>query len=675
MTATGRGCYRLTVICLLVGALLSAPAVYARAGDLDPSFGNNGIALGPADSSRLAGGIVALPNGKTIVSTSRYITSLASSVLVLVKFDADGSLDTSFGTGGSVETDVEANLPQPLLILPDGKLLVAGITEPSSDDKPRDFLLARYNADGSLDVTFGSGGKTTTDFSGMRDEAYAALLLPDGRVVVGGTSGLDSEPGDFAIARYLPDGSLDSSFGVGGKLTTEFGPATFDQMQALAVQPDGKLIAAGYSNTKLALVRYSVDGSLDKSFGNAGLVVTELDINSSNFGRILANAVSVQPDGKILAAGEALQPSSDERSFVLVRYNNSGTLDADFGNAGKVITDFGGVDYAQAIALQPDGKIILAGIVNDISIDFIPPQCGIGGDLGIVRYSVNGNLDDTFGNGGKISTDARSTRLVMSMVEGKITLAGTVCNATTGSEYRLALTRYLNDSGLPQPGWWWNSNESGRGFSVEVSQNTLFMAGYLYDPSGRAIWYTSAGPMSNSTLYQGTLQSFGNGQTLTGAYQPYSLTNPNVGNVTIQFTDATHGTLTWPGGTIPIERYVFGAGASSFQPESGWWWNESESGRGFTLEVQGNKLFIGGYMYDDPGNPIWYISAGNMTSATLYQGQWEQYANGQTLSGLYQKPDQVNGNVGSITVNFTSRSTATLTLPDGRQIALTRYRF
>lgn len=201
------------------------------------------------------------------------------------------------------------------------------------------------------------------------------------------------------------------------------------------------------------------------------------------------------------------------------------------------------------------------------------------------------------------------------------------------------------------------------------------MAGYLYESSGRATWYTSAGPITNNTLYQGTLQSFGNGQTLTGLYKTNSLVNADAGNVTIQFSDATHGTLTWPGGTIPIERYVFGAGASSFQPESGWWWNESESGRGFTLEVQGNKLFIEGYMYDDQGNPIWYISAGNMTSATLYQGQWEQYANGQTLTGSYKKPDQVNGNVGSITIEFTSRTTATLTLPDGRQIALTRYRF
>lgn len=254
-------------------------------------------------------------------------------------------------------------------------------------------------------------------------------------------------------------------------------------------------------------------------------------------------------------------------------------------------------------------------------------------------------------------------------------------NLTTGTAiYRKDIgTTPLQVVGLAvtpiQPGWWWNPNESGRGFSVEVSQNTLFMAGYLYDASGRATWYTSAGPITNNTLYQGALQSFGNGQTLSGPYKPYSLTNPNAGTITIQFSDATHGTLTWPGGTIPIERYVFGAGASSFQPESGWWWNASESGRGFTLEVQGNKLFIGGYMYDDQGNPVWYISAGNMMSSTLYQGQWEQYANGQTLTGSYKKPDQVNGAVGNITIEFTSRSTATLTLPDGRQIPLARYRF
>ena len=669
MTARSYWRYCLAMICLLVGALLVAPVVYARAGDLDPSFGNNGVALNPADSSSTAEGIVTLPNGKTIVSTTQYIANLSSFVLVLVKLNADGSLDTGFGTGGSVITDLGVyRSPLPMFTLPDGKLLVVGTTGSSFVNEPRDFLVARYNSNGSLDTTFGSGGKITTDFAGRRDKASAALLLPDGKIVVGGSSTLGSEPSDFAVARYLADGSLDNSFGIAGKLTTNVGSTADDHIQALTLQSDGKLIAAGSSNAKLALIRYAVDGSSDQAFGNAGLVM-EADTRMRS-----ARAVSVQADGKILAAVDAVLPPYNP-DFALVRYNSNGTLDASFGNVGKVITDFGGVDYAKAMDLQQDGQIILAGVVNDVTIDFIPPTCGIGGDLGLARYDSNGNLDGTFGNGGKVVTPARSSQLAMSVVEGKITLAGTVCNTSTGGLYRLAHARYLNDSGLPQPGWWWNPDESGRGFGIEVSQNTLVMAGYLYDASGRATWYTSAGPITNNTLYQGALQSFGNGQTLSGPYKPYSLTNPNAGNVTMQFSDATHGTLTWPGGTIPIERYVFGAGASGFQPESGWWWNDSESGRGFSLEVQGNKLVIGGYMYDGQGNPVWYISAGNMMSSTLYQGQWEQYANGQTLTGLYKKPDQVNGNVGSITINFTSRSTATLTLPDGRQIALTRYRF
>jgi len=223
-------------------------------------------------------------------------------------------------------------------------------------------------------------------------------------------------------------------------------------------------------------------------------------------------------------------------------------------------------------------------------------------------------------------------------------------------------------------GWWWNPAESGRGFSIEVQGNNLFMAGYLYADDGRATWLTSAGAMSSPTVYNGALQSFGNGQTLTGVYQPASLTNSNVGAVSLQFNDPSHAILTWPGGTIPIERYLYGSGTPAFQPETGWWWNAAESGRGFTIEIQGNTLFMAGYMYDASGNPIWYGTSGTMSSSMLYQGTWQQYANGQTLTGTYHPPSNP-GNVGAVTLQFTNATEATLTLPDGRQIPLTRYRF
>ncbi len=223
-------------------------------------------------------------------------------------------------------------------------------------------------------------------------------------------------------------------------------------------------------------------------------------------------------------------------------------------------------------------------------------------------------------------------------------------------------------------GWWWNPAESGRGFSIEVQGNNLFMAGYLYADDGRATWLASTGAMSSSTQYNGVLQSFGNGQTLTGVYQPASLTNANVGAVSLQFSDPSHATLTWPGGTIPVERYMYGSGTPAFQPETGWWWNAAESGRGFTIEIQGNTLFMAGYMYDASGNPVWYSTSGTMSTATLYLGTWQQFANGQTLTGTHHLPSNPS-NVGAVTLQFTNAVEATLTLPGGRQIPLTRYRF
>ena len=230
-------------------------------------------------------------------------------------------------------------------------------------------------------------------------------------------------------------------------------------------------------------------------------------------------------------------------------------------------------------------------------------------------------------------------------------------------------------SPAPQTGWWWNPAQSGRGFTIEVSGNNMFMAGYLYANDGRATWLVSGGPMTSPNLYSGKLLSFGGGQTLSGPFKSNTLTNGNVGNITLQFSDATHGTLTWPGGAIPIERFIFSSGTPSFQPETGWWWNEAESGRGFAIEIQGNRLFMGGYMYDDSGNPIWYVTEGAMASSTPYQNAWLQFANGQTLTGPFKANQLINGNAGSITLQFSSTTTATLTLPDGRQIPLTRFRF
>ena len=232
---------------------------------------------------------------------------------------------------------------------------------------------------------------------------------------------------------------------------------------------------------------------------------------------------------------------------------------------------------------------------------------------------------------------------------------------------------------VPQSGWWWNPAEGGRGFTLEVQNGSMFMAGYLYDESGRASWY-AAGPtaMSGST-FNATLTSYRGGQTLGGTYHSVTGTAGS-GNISIVFTDPSHGTMTWPGGVVPIQRYdIVPGGASATPPagtpDTGWWWNANEGGRGFSIEIQNGSMFLAGYMYDDAGNPIWYASGPTpMTNATTYQGTLQQYGNGQTLTGAY-KSAAVVANVGNVSVRFIGSRTATLTLPNGTSIAMTRYDF
>jgi hypothetical protein len=232
----------------------------------------------------------------------------------------------------------------------------------------------------------------------------------------------------------------------------------------------------------------------------------------------------------------------------------------------------------------------------------------------------------------------------------------------------------------PAAGYWWNTSAAGSGFVIEVQGSQMFMAGFLYAASGEATWVASFGAMSSPTQYAGSLVTFSGGQTLTGSYQPPAQNPVPVGTIVITFTSGTQGTISWPGGTIPIQRLDFGPGGASAtepatNPQTGWWLNLAEGGRGFAVEVQNGAMYLAGYMYDAAGNPLWYLANSNMSTPSLFQGQWTQYGNGQTLTGTYQAPSITNANAGNVTIQFTDSATATLMLPDGRQIPLVRYEF
>ncbi|MBI1776571.1 MAG: hypothetical protein HYR63_14595 [Proteobacteria bacterium] len=233
-------------------------------------------------------------------------------------------------------------------------------------------------------------------------------------------------------------------------------------------------------------------------------------------------------------------------------------------------------------------------------------------------------------------------------------------------------------SSRPQTGWWWNPTESGRGFSFEVSGNNIFMSSYLYAGDGTPLWFVAMSPQQSNLTFQGPLQQYANGQTLSGSYGVPVLSG-SVGSVTLSFASPTVGQLTWPGGTTPIQRFDFvpggaAAGPAAGMPQTGWWWNPGEAGRGFFFEVQDTTMFLSGYMYDSSGQAAWYISQATMSSPTLYEGTLQEYRGGQTLGGAY-KASSLYADRGTISIQFSTPTTAILTLPNGTQTPLQRFGF
>ena len=230
----------------------------------------------------------------------------------------------------------------------------------------------------------------------------------------------------------------------------------------------------------------------------------------------------------------------------------------------------------------------------------------------------------------------------------------------------------------PQTGWWWNPAESGRGFGIEVKGRNLFYAAFLYDTDGRATWTIAAGPTSlDGSLFAGDLLQFAGGQSLAGTYKAPGPAQ-KAGSIILTFNTAQAGTMLWPGGAVPIQRFNFnGMDAPPQQgvPESGWWWNPAESGRGYFIEWQNGYLDMAGFMYDDNGSPIWYLALQPTPNPASLSSTWTRYANGQTLTGTYKPPSSPPSNVAPVTIQFDSTTTGTMTLPGNRSIRIERQPF
>ena len=357
--------------------------------------------------------------------------ALAAPVVLDPTFDNDGRVITS-----SVNATSVYNMD--IAIQTDGKIIAAGSDSSSNHG---DFALVRYNADGSLDTTFDTDGIVTTDFGNNSEVGTAVALQQDGKILVAGfstdsTTGVDDK---FALARYNSDGSLDTSFDTDGKVITPIGG--FDNALAVAVQSDGKILVAGGAligtNSDFALVRYNSDGSLDTSFDMDGIVLTDFGTNNGDG----AQAMALQSDGKIILAGSSFNRNTSDSDFAVARYNSDGSLDTTFDTDGKVTTNFGIYDLGNAIALQSDGKIVIAG----------PSNNGIDGDFVLARYNSNGSLDTTFDTDGKVTWDFGGQEIGKDVAidpGGKIVVAGSTSFPSQFPLSQFAMARY-NSNGAP----------------------------------------------------------------------------------------------------------------------------------------------------------------------------------------------------------------------------------
>ncbi len=363
----------------------------ASPGDLDPSFSGDGkktINFGGTDVARV---VLVKPNGKIIVAGG----GAAASSFCVARLRTNGALDTTFGSGGKRVIDFggASESAYGAALQPDGKIVLAG-------DSDLRVAVARLHPDGALDTTFSGDGKKTFAW-GALSRAMAVVVLPDGRLLLAGFSG--PEGGDIQVARLKSNGALDPTFGTGGKAPVDFGGDDFGL--AMARQANGRILVAGRSSAGGAVVaRLRANGTLDPGFdgdgrltlpgggsvsavlvqpdqkivvaGNADgdetMTVTRLHPDGSpdlgfagtgtttiDFGPLddLAGGAVLQPDGKIVVAGYT---QADEEVAV-ARINGDGSLDAAFGAAGKATVDFGVATFGNAVALQPDGRIVVAG--------------------------------------------------------------------------------------------------------------------------------------------------------------------------------------------------------------------------------------------------------------------------------------------------------------------------
>jgi uncharacterized delta-60 repeat protein len=442
-------------------------------GDLDSTFHGTGfLTLDIAGSDDFGFAVAVQSDGKVLVAGRAWTGSMTGNDFAIARFNANGTLDTTFGGTGIVTTNMGSTSDSisAIAVQSDGKIVAAG--EATRSGTGSDFALVRYNSNGTLDSTFGTGGKVFTDFNTDTDQAKGLTLTASGQILVAGTATVASLP-RMGLVRYNTNGTLDSAFGTGGKVTTGFagGFARGDSVAMCA----GGFIAVGGSvfndstgMSDFAVAKYSSSGVLDTTFGTAGLATIDLG------GDDLAHAVAVLPSGKIVLAGEYFNFETGDGDYAVARLLSNGTLDTSFGSGGTVLSDFAG-DYDQgtSMVVQGDGKVVVGGTAT------------VGGvsEFGLVRFNTDGTLDGTF-KGGHVSFAVNAAAVVNGLAidgNGNIVAAGFSSDAL--GNYDLGVARVIGKINVPP------TSNAGGPYLVNLNGSTGLSGAGSSDSDGMIVSY------------------------------------------------------------------------------------------------------------------------------------------------------------------------------------------
>jgi uncharacterized delta-60 repeat protein len=418
-------CALLAKYCALTLSLLSSVSL-ATPGDIDTTFGaGSGKVITPIGSESSGYAVAVQPDRKLVVTGDCIGTNTH---FCLSRYLPDGSLDAGFNGTGKVivPLGVGQASARGIALQPDGKIVSVGNCYNGIN---YDFCLTRHLSDGLLDDSFNGTGKVISEIGdgGSNDYAYSVVLQPDGKIVVAGECS-NGSGWRFCVARYLPNGSFDASFNSNGRNATQIGGIS-DGARSVALQSDGKIVVTGHcynaNYSDLCLARYLPNGLLDFSFNGVGTVVTSFG------GRSVGNSVAVQPNGKVIVAGSC--DAAIGTDFCITRYLANGTLDVAFNGTGKVTAPFGTSENATSFALQPDGKIVVAGYCyRSSNFDFC-----------LARYLADGSLDTSFNATGRVSTAFSAGHdygySLALQTDGKIVVAGACRN---GSHFDVCIARY-----------------------------------------------------------------------------------------------------------------------------------------------------------------------------------------------------------------------------------------